>query len=67
MHCSADFRRPNLSTSDHAVVKRWSRAIAAIYAAVALAGIAAAVATREPRSDTVTAQRVPASVTVDRN
>jgi hypothetical protein len=67
MRRSVDLKRLNLSDSDQTVIRKWSRAVAAFYASVAIAGVIAAVATSAPRLDNVTAQRTPPVVTFDQN
>ena len=67
MHRAVDFERPNMPESDQVVVRRWFRAIGAIYVSAILIGVAAAVVTSAPRLDNVAAQRTPAVVTFDQN
>jgi hypothetical protein len=67
MRRPVDFKRLNLSPSDQALMKKWSRVVVAIYASAALVGIVAAFATSTPRLDNVTAQKMPPVVSFDRN
>jgi hypothetical protein len=67
MRRSLDFKRLNLSPSDRALMKKWSRVVVAIYASIALVGVIAAIATSTPRLDNITAQKMPPVVTFDRN
>jgi hypothetical protein len=64
---SVDFKRLNLSGSDQALMRKWSRTVAAIYILAAVVGLVAAIATSGPRLDNVAAQRTPAVVTFDQN
>jgi hypothetical protein len=67
MRQSVDFKRLNLSGSDQALMRKWSRTVAAIYILAAVVGLVAAIATSGPRLDNVAAQRTPAVVTFDQN
>jgi hypothetical protein len=67
MRQSVDFKRLNLSGSDQALMRKWSRTVAAIYISAAVVGLVAAIATSGPRLDNVAAQRTPAVVTFDQN
>ena len=64
---AVDFKRRNMPVSDQAAIRRWSRAIVAVYASAILIGVMAAVVTSAPRLDNVAAQRTPAVVTFDQN
>ena len=69
MRGSVDFKQLSLSPSEQGVFRKWSRVIALIYAGLALAGIAAAVATsgQQPQTKSMTAQQAPAFIIVDFN
>jgi hypothetical protein len=67
MRQSVDFKHLDLSGSDQALMRKWSRTVAAIYILAAVVGLVAAIATSGPRLDNVAAQRTPAVVTFDQN
>jgi hypothetical protein len=65
---SVDFKRLNLSHSEQAMIKKWSRVMGAIYASFAVIAVVTALATSgRPPLDNVAAQQGPTFVSFDRN
>jgi hypothetical protein len=65
---SVDFKRLNLSHSEQAMIKKWSRVMVAIYASFAVVAVVTALATSGlPRLDNVAAQQGPTFVSFDHN
>jgi hypothetical protein len=65
---AVDFKRLNLSHSEQAMIKKWSRVMGAIYASLAVIAVVTTLATSDrPRLDNVAAQQVPTFVSFDHN
>jgi hypothetical protein len=65
---SFDFKRLNLSHSEQAMIKKWSRVMVAIYASLGVILVVIALATScQPGLDNVAAQQGPTLVSFDHN
>jgi hypothetical protein len=65
---SVDVKRFNLSHSEQAMIKKWSRVMVAIYGSLAVIAVVTALATSgRPRLDNVAAQQGATFVSFDHN